>query len=119
MKSNTYFTLIPHAAALAGLLLFGVTAFAQSSSSDQSTPPTTPPAASGHRHEEAIAACTNKAADDACSFAGRRGNTVTGKCGTRPGRHGSNSASNGTPTLSCRPDRAPADQHAPAAGSGG
>ncbi|MDR3389520.1 MAG: hypothetical protein P4L92_20940 [Rudaea sp.] len=115
MKSRTYFIVVSRATALVCMLAFGA-AFAQSPPSDQ------PPAqgGGGHRHgppAEAIAACANKAADDACSFTGRRGDTVTGKCATRPANPDANNGS-GNPVLACHPDHMPHEAHAPGRDSG-
>ena len=118
MKSPTFLTSVPHAAVFACLLAFGTMAFAQSST-DQ------PPAQGGHRHApspEAIAACANKAANDACSFAKRDGDTLAGKCmapHAHPDKNGSSdSSSDSSPSLACRPDHDHMNKHASAAGSG-
>jgi hypothetical protein len=115
MKSRTPFASLPHFAALVCLVAFGPTAVAQSSSSDQ------PPAQVGNGHRrgpppEAIAACENKAANDACSFAGRRGDTVAGKCFVPPAKPDANGGASSTPPLACRPDRMPSDEHKPGGG---
>lgn len=56
--------------------------------------PGTPPA-------EAIAACQGKQANTTCSFAGRRGETLTGTCFAPPAAQ--SSGNKGTPPLACRP----------------
>ncbi|HZP68262.1 MAG TPA: hypothetical protein VFB32_18305 [Rudaea sp.] len=86
---------------LALAMLLATSAIAQPAS-DQ------PPSQGGtHRHgppPEAIAACSGKAADAACSFTGRQGETLQGKC-FAPRSRGDEQ---GSPhPLACRPDRPP------------
>lgn len=50
---------------------------------------------------EAIAACQGKQGNAACSFTGRRGETLSGTCFAAPAQR--STANKGTPPLACRP----------------
>lgn len=52
---------------------------------------------------EAISACTGKAVDTACSFTGRRGEKLEGKCFAPPPRREQQSGGN-KPPMACRPE---------------
>lgn len=78
------------------------------------TPPADGDAAGEQAHRrgpppEAIAACVGKAADNACTFTNRKGDSVTGRCEGPRRPASSTDSSQAPPPLACRPNRPPPD----------